>query len=455
MSRLDTRKIDAETILDSIDDGVVTIGLDKRIKYLNRAAERLLGYSLREARGMSCATIVHCAACDNDCLLDKTFSNGQQITHYETSLKNRAGKILSVSFNTALLRDKGGQVIGEVEIIRDLSRIEALTEELKGKYSFESIIGKNHRMQEIYALIPQVAETPSAVLIQGEPGTGKELLVHAIHQKSPRRDKPFVRVGCQASTQGILASELFGHVKGAFTGALANKMGRLEMADGGTLFLDEIGGLDLYTQNRLVQVLQDGWFERVGDHQKIPVDVRVMAATHRDLEAAIRQGKFRPDLYDLLRTVSIELPPLRERRDDIPLLIQHFIKRYNAEMSKKIEAVSPEAMEVLFNYDYPGNIRELENIIEHAVVLCLGNTVLPSHLPRNIFSVSEDLVELAMKREDPFKVMERQLVLKSLAQTGWNYRATADLLKVSRTTLWRKLKQLGIDRPRSKPPTLS
>ena len=455
MKALDTAQNHTQVILDSIDDGVVTIGLDKKIKYLNRAAERLLGYSLEEAREMPCATIVRCAACDNDCLLDRTISTGRHITHYETVLKNKGGRMITVSFNTALLKNKDGQIIGEVEIIRDMSRIEALTEEVKGKYSFKSIVGKNHRMQEIYALLPEVAVTKSTVLIEGEPGTGKELVAHAIHQNSLRRDKPFIKAGCAALADRVLDSELFGHVKGAFTGALSNKIGRFELAHGGTLFLDGISDMSLPTQAKLLQVLQEERFERVGDKKKIPMDVRLIAATHRDLKTAIQQGEFLQDLYDLLSIVSIALPPLRDRRDDIPLLIHHLLKRFNMEMEKKIESFAPEAMKVLLNYDYPGNIQELENIMQHAMVLCQGKTIQPAHLPRDIFYMRDDFVELAMKRDEPFKVMERQLVLKILSQTGWNYKEAAERLKVSRTTLWRKINSLGINRPKSKSPITS
>ena len=451
MKTLDARQIDTEVILDSLNDGVVTIGLDKKIKYLNKAAERLLGYSREEAKEMSCAQVVRCAACDHECLLEQALSARRNIYNYETVLRNKNGKRVMISTNTILLKNKSGRVTGGVEIIRDRSQIEALNEALRGKYSFESIIGKNHRMQSVYSLLPEMARSESGILIEGELGTGKELLAHAIHENSPRREKPFIKVNCSGLTDVMLACELFGYVKGAFTGAVSDRVGQLEWADGGTLFLDEIGYMSPAAQAKLVQFLKEKRFERVGDDRKIRADVRVIAATHRDINSAIEQGEFLIELYDQLRAFPAILPPLRERRDDIPLLVQHFLKRFNALTEKKIKSIAPAAMEILLNYDYPENIQELENVMEHAVVLCQGSTILPSHLPKDIFYVKDDFIDRAIEQEDPFKTLERQLVLKVLSQTDWDYQEAAYRLKVSRTTLWRKIKEFGISHPRSKP----
>ena len=445
MKTLDTKQIDTEVILDSLNDSVVTIGLDKKIKYLNKAAERLLGYSKEEAREMSCAQVVRCAACDNECLLEQTLSTSQNIHDYETVLRNKTGKLVTISTNTVLLKNKSGRVIGGVEIIRDRSQIEALNEALRGRFSFENIIGKNHRMQSVCALLPEMARSESSVLIEGELGTGKELLAHAIHENGPRSEKPFVKVNCGGLTDAMLNCELFGYVKGAFPGAVSNRVGRLDLADAGTLFLDEVEYLSPAAQLKLLQFLKEKQFERVGDHRKIRANVRVLAAAHRDINSAVEHGEFLRELYDQLRTISIALPPLRERRDDIPLLVQHFLKRFNTLMGKKIKSVAPAAMEILLNYDYPENIQRLENIIEHVVVLCNGNTILPSHLPKDMFYVKDDFIDLAIKQEDPFKILEKQLVLKALSQTDWNYREAAEKLKISRTTLWRKIKEFGIN----------
>jgi len=444
MKTLDSKQVDTEVILDSLNDSVVTIGLDKKIKYLNKAAERLLGYSKKEAKEMSCAQVVRCAACDNECLLEQTLSTTRNIHDYETVLKNKNGKLVTISTNTVLLKNKNGRVIGGVEIIRDRSQIEALNEALRGKYSFENIIGKNHRMQSVCALLPEMARSESSVLIEGELGTGKELLAHAIHENGPRNEKPFVKVNCGGLTDEMLTCELFGFIKGAFPGAVSNRVGRLDLADGGTIFLDEVGYISSAAQVKLLHFLKEKQFERFGDYRKIRANVRVLAATHRDLASAVERGEFIRELYDQLRTVSIILPPLRERRDDIPLLVQHFLKRFNTSMGKKIKSIAPAAMEILLNYDYPENIQRLENIIEHAVVLCTGSTILPSHLPKDMFYVKDDFMDMAMKQEDPFKIVEKQLVLKALSQTDWNYGEAAERLKISRTTLWRKIKEFGI-----------
>jgi len=453
MKTLDARQNDTEVILDSLNDGVVTIGLDKKIKYLNKAAERLLGYSREEAFEKPCAQVVRCDACDHECLLEQTLSTRRNIQDYETVLRNKSGKRITISTNTILLKNKTGRVIGGVEIIRDRSQVASLTEALRGKYAFENIIGKNHRVQSVYALLPEMARGEYGLLIEGEPGTGRELLAHAIHENSSRREKPFIKVTCGGMTDLMLSCELFGNVKGAFTGAISDRAGQLESANGGVVFLDEIGFMSPATQLRLLRFLEEKQFERVGDNRKIRSNVRLIAATHRDLGAAVEQADFLAELYGRLRTVPITLPPLRERRDDIPLLVQHFLKRFNSEIGKKIKSVAPAAMEILLNYHYPENIQELENVMEHAVMLCQGSTIQPAHLPKDIFFVKDDFIDLAIKEKDPFKALERQLLLKVLSQSDWNYQDAAHRLKISRTTLWRKLKEFGISYPRSKSPS--
>jgi transcriptional regulator with PAS, ATPase and Fis domain len=355
------------------------------------------------------------------------------------------------------VRDALEEIKGRVEVIGGLSakfmwqlieeriKSKALTEALRAKYSFENIIGRNAKMQEIYKLLPEVAKTKATVLIEGESGTGKELIAHAIHQFSPREDKPFIKVNCGALAEGILESELFGHVKGAFTGAVSHKIGRFELADGGTIFLDEIGDINLLTQIKLLRVIQEGEFEKVGDNRRVKVDVRIIAATNKNLRKAVEQGEFRQDLYYRLRVVPIFLPPLRERKDDIPLLVEHFIGQFNKEMGKKVVGVAPEAMEMLLAYDYPGNIRELENIIEHVLVLCTGNIILPEHLQKDIQQTSRDLIGKVIDKSGPLEELERELILRLLTQSNWNYTKTAERLKISRTTLWRKLRKHRID----------
>jgi PAS domain S-box-containing protein len=458
----------AAKILDSLSDAVVMVGPDAHIQYFNKVAEVLLGYSLGEVKGRHCAQVMRCDACYDGCLIERSIQKEENLGNFETVLRSRDGKLVTIGGYSTLIRDKGGKVIGGLQVFRDTSQMRTFTEPLKGKSPVTHVIGKNHRMREIYEILPEIAKTKATVLIEGESGTGKELLAHAIHQLSPRRDKPFIRVNCGALAEGILESELFGHVKGAFTGAIATKIGRFELADTGTIFLDEIGDISLSTQVKLLRVLQEEEFERVGDTKRIKVDVRVIAATHKDLIKAIQEGEFRSDLYYRLRVMPIHLPPLRERKEDIPLLINHFLAKFNREFGRKVQGLSAEAMGVLLNYHYSGNIRELENIIEHAMVLCTGPTIQVEHLPRDIrtlgssphLEVQEAVIphtrekgKIAAKKgvpiDDPLKASEREAILRILEQTKWNYGETARRLKKSRVTLWRKMKELGITASKS------
>lgn len=333
------------------------------------------------------------------------------------------------------------------QLIEERIKSKVMKEELRSRYSFENMVGKNKSMLEIYGLIPKIAKTNSTVLIEGESGTGKELIAHSVHQFSLREDKPFIRVNCAALADSLLESELFGHVKGAFTGALTHKLGRFELADGGTLFLDEIGEIGPSTQVKLLRVVQDGEIEKVGDSRRVKVDVRLIAATNKNLLEATKAKEFRQDLYYRLRVVPISLPPLRERKDDIPLLVDHFISRFNEDMVRKVSQVSPEAMAVLQAYDFPGNIRELQNIIEHAMVFCSGDTLEAEHIQKDIQPTGREIIGQVIEKEDPLQEMERELILNTLGQTAWNYKKTAERLKMSRTTLWRKMKGYALSKP--------
>ena len=380
------------------------------------------------------------------------------VTDYRLLFKNPVDLVIDVT-GSKTVRDALEEGPSQVEVIGGLSakfmwqlieeriKSKVMTEELRARYSFENVIGKNEKMQEIYRILPEIAKTNATVLVEGESGTGKELIAHSIHQFSLREDKPFIRVNCAALAESLLESELFGHVKGAFTGAITHKLGRFELADGGTLFLDEIGEISLSTQVKLLRVVQEGEFEKVGDSRRIKVDVRIIAATNKDLKKAVETKEFRQDLYYRLRVVPLFLPPLRERKDDIPLLVNHFLSRFNKEMGKKVTRVSPESMEILMGYDYPGNIRELENIIEHVMVFCRGDTLQAEHLQKDIQPARPDVIGKAIEKEDPLQAMEQELILKVLNNTSWNYKKTAEKLKISRTTLWRKMKEYALDKP--------
>jgi transcriptional regulator with PAS, ATPase and Fis domain len=331
------------------------------------------------------------------------------------------------------------------QLVQERIKSTAMTEVIRAKYSLENFIWKNEKMQEIFNLLPKIATTHSTVLIEGESGTGKELIAHAIHQLSLREDKPFIRVNCGALAEGVLESELFGHVKGAFTGAIAHKVGRFELADTGTIFLDEIGELSPATQVKLLRVVQEGEFERVGDSERLKVDVRIIAATHKDLKRAIEQNEFRQDLYYRLRVVPVHLPPLRERKDDIPPLVSHFLQKFNREMGRKAGHVSLDAIKLLTEYDYPGNVRELENIIEHAMVFCTGEVLDVEHLQKEIHE--PDQFKKMIKEEKPLDAIEKEVILKVLNDTRWNYQKTALRLGMGRTTLWRRIKEYGLAKP--------
>lgn len=438
-------KINSDTILDCIVDGVIVISPDHKVMYINRAASEMLGRAggQKILFGSTCKNVVGHSACTLGCLINTTIKTGEHIYNYEAVLGNGDRKI-TLSINTALLKDEDGKVIGGVEMLRDVTLIKELKEELKGKYSINNVIGKNYKMHEVYELLHEVSPTKASVLIEGESGTGKELIAHAIHYNSPRSGKPFIKVHCAALSEGLLESELFGHVKGAFTGAISDKPGRFELANGGTLFLDEIGEITPHTQIKLLRVLQEGEFERVGGTKTVKVDIRIVAATNKDLKSAVERGEFREDLYYRLKVVPIHLPPLRERKDDIPLLVNHFIEKFNKEMGRAVTNISPRTMELLLEYSYPGNIRELEHIMEHAFVRCQGKTILPEHLPKEFKNI--DVIDKAMESERPLKDLERETIIRALEETGGRHQDCAKRLKISRTTLWRRIKELNIEK---------
>ena len=432
-------------ILDSLEEGVIAIGLDKKVLYLNRAAREMLGLSQGEVFGMDCQKAMRSSVCSARCLIEKTIESGEPYRNYEISLTDRHRRTRLVRVNTALLKDADGHVVGGVEIFHDVTQLAELKKELKGRYAFGKIIGQSEKMRELFDLLPVVAQSKSTVLIEGESGTGKELIAHAIHENSPRKDGPFIKVNCAALSEGVLESELFGHVRGAFTGAVSSKPGRFELASGGTLFLDEVGEISASMQVKLLRVLQEEEFERVGGTKTLKVDVRVIAATNRDLKAAIDAGTFRRDLYYRLRVVPLFLPPLRERREDIPLLISSFLSRYNAEFGKNVVGLSQEAQNILMNHSYPGNIRELQNIIEHAVLLSTGRTIGVRELPRDLAPIPEEssFADVALSRSNALRTMEDVMIRKAVEKTHGNMSQAAKLLGIGRSTLWRKLREMG------------
>ncbi|MBN2102966.1 sigma-54-dependent Fis family transcriptional regulator [bacterium] len=330
-----------------------------------------------------------------------------------------------------------------------INEVEQLQDELREKYRFENIIGNSNRMMEVLALVSKVAKTDSTVLISGDSGTGKELIAKATHLNSRRKNRAFITINCGALPENLQESELFGHVRGAFTGAIKDKRGLFQEANGGTLFLDEIGETALSTQVKLLRFLQDGEIRRVGENEPLYVDVRLIAATNQDLKKLIEEGRFREDLYYRLNVIPIDLPPLRDRRDDIPLLADHFLKTYQERTKKSNPSISPEAMKCLMQYDWPGNVRELENVIERALILASKNVILPEDLPSSILSNEQQPIieepEMLVGGGQTLEVLEKKHILMTLDKCVWNQKKASEILGISTTTLWRKLKLYGIE----------
>ena len=366
----------------------------------------------------------------------------REITNLPVTILNKEGRKVPISISTAVLKDERGQIIGGVETFRDLSAIEELKKELAEKYTLGDIISKNHLMHDIFNILPNVAESDSTVLLQGASGTGKELFAKAIHHLSRRKTKPFVKVNCGALPDTLLESELFGYVKGAFTDAKKDKPGRFAVANGGTLFLDEVGDMSPSLQVKLLRVLQEKEYEPLGSASPRKTDVRIIAATNQDLSKMMKEGKFREDLFYRLNVVKIELPPLSKRREDIPLLIDAFIQKFNAKTGKQIIGVSEEALRLLLKYDYPGNIRELENIIEHAFVLSRGERIDVDCLPKEITAEQLGIAfSLPYDDKNPLEQAEAKVIEQALKKFGGDRTKAARELAVARTTLWRKIKK--------------
>lgn len=434
-----------EAILESISDGVFTVDGEWRITSFNRAAEAITGISRDDAIGRPCSEVFKSSMCETSCALRNTLETGRQTVNRTGFIIDRQGRKIPVSVSTAVLRDASGRVIGGAETFRDLSEVEALRHELSERSRLGDLVTRSASMRQISELAPLVAASSSTVLINGETGTGKELLARAIHGMSKRAAKPFVAINCGALPDTLLESELFGYRKGAFTGATQDRPGLFARAAGGTLFLDEIGDISPALQIRLLRVLQEHTYEPLGGTRAVSTDARVVAATHRDLAELVKNGRFREDLYYRINVIRLELPPLRRRKEDIPLLVEHFIERFNRLQQKNIAGIAPAALELLFAHDWPGNVRELENVIERAFVICTDDRIAPENLP-------EELTGRAGKNRSggigaAVNQAERQSILAALQNCNGNCQAAARMLGVHKTTLYRKMKSLGLKRP--------
>jgi PAS domain S-box-containing protein len=435
-----------QAILESISDGVFTVDSHWRVTSFNRAAELMTGVPRNEAIGRLCSEVLRCSMCGEGCALRNTLQTGHPIIGQSAYIINAQGERLPISISTALLRDDEGRVIGGVESFRDLSEVEALRHELEGKFRIGDLSSRSPLMQRVFDVLPAVAESPSTVLILGETGTGKELVAHTIHTLGPRGRGPFVAVNCGALPETLLESELFGYKAGAFTGAARDKPGRFALAKGGTLFLDEIGEIQPALQVRLLRVLQERTYEPLGSVRSESTDARIIAATHQDLAEMMRQGRFREDLFYRINVVRIDLPPLRRRKEDIPLLAAQFITHFNRLQHKAIDGLAPEALSLLMAHDWPGNIRELENVIERAFITCRGGSIQIGHLPEEL-SGRTPSARHSCDMRTAHQILEAQAIRAALERNRFNRLATARDLGIHKTTLFRKMKQLGIAPP--------
>jgi PAS domain S-box-containing protein len=432
-----------EVILDSITEGVFTVDSSWRITSFNRAAEEITGIQREKAIGQRCSDILRADVCETNCALRETMRTGKPIINKAVHIIDARGERHAIAISTALLKDESGKVTGGVETFRDMSLVEELRKEIEGRYCCEDIISQNHRMQNLFSILPNIAESDCTVLIEGESGTGKELFARAIHNLSFRKDKPFVAVSCGALPDTLLESELFGYKAGAFTDAKKDKPGRFARAECGTIFLDEIGDISAAVQVRLLRVLQERTYEPLGAVSSVNADVRVITATNKNLGELVEQGRFREDLYYRINIMRLELPPLRERKEDILLLINHFISRFNRLRSKNISCVTDEVLAALLAYGYPGNVRELENIIEHCFVLCQGEVIEKKHLPASVCP-TPGVNKVKTGEITTLKQMEILFIIEALRRNKGNQTATAKELGINKSTLFRKLKAFNV-----------
>ncbi len=452
-----------EVILDSIADGVFTVDKNWQITFFNRAAEEITGVMREDAMGSYCHHIFRANICEQGCALKQTIASGHRIINKTIYIVRPDGRRLPVSISTAVLRDQEGNIVGGVETFRDLSLIENLRSRLIQENSFQDIISRNHQMKKLFSMLPDIARSESTVLIQGDSGTGKELFARSLHQLSGRKDGPLVVVNCGALPDTLLESELFGYKAGAFTDAKKDKPGRFAQAEGGTIFLDEVGDVSPAFQVKLLRIIQEKTYQPLGSNKTCRADLRVVAATNKNLSELMAQGKFRQDLFYRLSVIELKIPPLKERKEDIPLLANHFLQQRVKLQGREMVTISDQAMAVLLQYHYPGNVRELENIIEYLSVLCREETILPSHLPERVWEnippgerETHGLTNQQMLGEKeklshteylaPVKIkeMEEIVIRRALEQNNNHRLATARQLGISKATLWRKIKKYQI-----------
>ncbi|HOD34917.1 MAG TPA: sigma 54-interacting transcriptional regulator [Syntrophales bacterium] len=445
---MDTPK-DNLNILNSLAVGIFTVDLDLNITFFNREAEKITGFSRREAIGCKCYEIFRTELCQEGCFLRRAIDTGTNVVRARNRILTKKNMEIPVEVNCAVIRDDQGRALGGVESFLDDSVRVTLEKTLQDSYTFEDIVSKDEKVRRILDILASVARTDSHMLILGETGAGKDLFARAVHNSSLRKGGPFVKINCAAIPATLLESELFGYKKGAFTDARSDKAGRFQLAEGGSIYLDEIGELSRELQAKLLQVLDEKEFFPLGSTRPVKVNVRVISSTNRKLRRMVDEGHFREDLFYRLNVVSMEIPPLRERPGDIPLLIDHFLLVESQLLRKGIRGVSGEAMRILMNYPYPGNVRELKHILEHACIVCRGNEIGTDALPLYLFS------ETTPKKAGPAAVttpdssnplghLEKEALLSALVVNGWSRKKASKALKINRTTLWRKMRRHGL-----------
>ena len=435
-----------EAILESISDGVFTVDRQWRITSFNRAAEEITGIPRQEALGRSCSEVFRSSMCEAECALRRTMKSNKPVIGESGYIIDADGHRIPISVSTAVLRDSKGRIIGGAETFRDLSEVEALRRELEGRFSAGDLVSHSPLMQRVFEVLPAIAASPSTVLILGETGTGKELVAQTIHSLSPRNQGPFVAVNCGALPDTLLESELFGYKAGAFTGANKDKPGRFALANGGTLLLDEISEVSPALQVRLLRVLQERTYEPLGATRSETTDARIIVATNKDLAEQARKGAFREDLYYRVNVVRVELPPLRRRKEDIPLLVAQFIERFNRLQRKSIPGIAAEALSLLMAHHWPGNVRELENVIERSFIMCNEGLIGIGHLPEELTAHGAS-VGVDSDVRSTHDLLDAQSIRTALERNRYHRLATAKELGIHKTTLFRRVKRLGISLP--------
>jgi PAS domain S-box-containing protein len=430
-----------QIILDSIADGVFTVDLDLNITSFNKGSEQITGIPREEAIGRQCFEVLRASMCETDCLIRKTIKEKKPIVNMPVYILRADKKRIPISVTTALLKDSQGKIIGGVETFRDLTVVNKLRKELRKQHSFDDIVSKSGKMLELFSILPQISESNSTVLIMGTSGTGKELFARAIHNNSLKKKGPFIAINCGALPDTLCEAELFGYKAGAFTDAKKDKLGRFALAQNGTIFLDEIGDISKAVQVRLLRVLENKVYEPLGSTKTIKTNARVIAATNRNLENLVKEGKFREDLYFRIDIIKLSLPPLSDRKEDIPLLADHFVDRFNHLTGRKIVGLSQKAAAALMLYDWPGNVRELENAIEHAFVLCRDDLIRLHSLPDRIIPKNDSIL---VSTGLTLREIEKYSIQQALQKNQWKRMATARELGIDKNTLRRKINRLGI-----------